>query len=93
MQFHKETIKSKYRAANKQVIEEEYTLHVRSLRDWVVGLVKDPSLAPFLQWHPMRKYREQGGQRQQFVDEPWSAEDWWEDQVSTHGLCLLMSLY
>lgn len=77
-----ETIKSKYRASNGDIVEEEYTLHIRSLREWVVGLVKEPSLAPFFQWYPIRKYCEVSGRRQQFVDEPWTGSDWWDDQVS-----------
>lgn len=62
---------------------EEHVIFVRSIRDWVSAIVKDPVLFPHFQWHPIRKYHIFGEREVQYIDEPWSGQEWWEDQVCT----------
>lgn len=59
-----------------------YTFQYRDPWKWVCDLVTDPLLAPMITWYPTRKYLHQDGKITQLIDEPWTASDWWDAQVS-----------
>ncbi|KAI0648452.1 hypothetical protein C8Q79DRAFT_905404 [Trametes meyenii] len=61
-----------------------YTMHCRSLWEWSLGLIKDPFLAPKFTWHAQRLYKMNGqtGGWERFVDEPYTADNWWKTESS-----------
>ena len=56
------------------------TVWVRDGMKWLKGLLHDPALKDKWMWYPKRKYLHINGQVHQFVDEPLSGSDMWEQQ-------------
>jgi hypothetical protein len=44
-------------------------------------LISDPSLAPHSHWHAVQKWLVDGEIRKQLWDEPWTADEWSENEV------------
>ncbi|KIJ58811.1 hypothetical protein HYDPIDRAFT_33775 [Hydnomerulius pinastri MD-312] len=44
--------------------------------------ITDPTLAPFIFWHPVQKFIHCGGSEQQIFDESYTAMRWWDIQSS-----------
>lgn len=93
--FKETRISSSYQAANGDTVHEEHGVFLRSIRDWVSAVVKDPVLLPHFRWYPVRKYHIVGDQEVRYVDEPWSGQDWWEDQdaIGDDGVIVPIFLY
>jgi hypothetical protein len=53
----------------------------RSLWDWVLDLVENPSLAPHFEWDAQKLYKHDGTKFVRFIHEPWTADRFWEVQV------------
>ncbi|KAG9023501.1 hypothetical protein FS837_005781, partial [Tulasnella sp. UAMH 9824] len=79
--FKETRVSSSYQGSNGDPVHEEHVVFLRSIRDWVSAVVKDPVLLPYFQWYPVKKYHIVGKREVQYVDEPWSGQDWWEDQI------------
>jgi hypothetical protein len=60
----------------------KFTLRSRSLWDWGVSLVQDPILAPHIQWDAQRLSKFNGKEYIRFIHEPYTADRFWEIQVS-----------
>jgi hypothetical protein len=44
-------------------------------------LISDPSLAPHLHWHAVQKWLVDGEIWKQLWDEPWTVDEWSENEV------------
>lgn len=62
----------------------EFENFVRPLWDWTSDLIVDPLLAPYFTWDACRMYRFDGKEWIRFIDEPWTADNFWEYQVCVH---------
>ncbi|OSC97911.1 hypothetical protein PYCCODRAFT_1418559 [Trametes coccinea BRFM310] len=58
--------------------ERIYTFHYRPLWDWALSLIRDPILAPLFTWHATRLYKWNGSYWVRFIDEPYTADLWWD---------------
>ena len=48
----------------------------------MVDLLNNPHLAPHFVWDAERLYKHNGAEFERFYDEPWTADRWWDIQVS-----------
>lgn len=62
-----------------------FPIYHRDFWEWAMTLVKDPVLAPYMEWSAQKLYKWNGEEWVRFVNEPWTADLWWEEQV-----CILM---
>lgn len=72
------------------------TVWVRDGMKWLKGLLHDPALKDKWMWYPKRKYLHINGQVHQFVDEPLSGSDMWEQQDALRhdeSITICMLLY
>ena len=62
---------------------EQYTypVHARSLWHWAVDQIKNPLLAERIVWDACRLYKWNSVSWDRFVDEPCTANRWWNIQV------------
>ena len=59
----------------------EFPFWYRPLWDWLMGMVKDPQLAPHFVWDAVKLEKFDGHQFVRFIHEAWTAERFWEFQV------------
>lgn len=64
-----------------RIVEENCTVHIRDLWDWVTAQVSDPKLAPYFQWDAQKLCRWNGERWVEFWDEPCSGAMMWDAQV------------
>ena len=67
----------------------EYDVWLRPLWDWCQELLMDPALILESQWEAQRLFKFNGQLFERFIDEPWTANLWWNTQVTiifTHSL-------
>lgn len=62
--------------------DHEFTLHSRSLWDWILLQVQDPQLASHFHWDAQRLSKHDGSKWVRFYDEPWTADKFAQVQVS-----------
>ncbi|PIL29072.1 hypothetical protein GSI_09120 [Ganoderma sinense ZZ0214-1] len=62
--------------------ERTFTIFYRPLFDWGLKLAEDPILAPKFVWNAQRLYKFDGSKWVRFIDEPWTADLFWNIQVS-----------
>jgi len=48
-----------------------------------MDLVRSPLLAPYFEWDAQRLFKYNGTEFVRFIDEPWTADRWYEIQVSS----------
>lgn len=77
IQFTKEVITVPYKKE-----EKKFEVHFRPLWDWALDLVKNPQLAPFFHWDSCRLFKWTNNRWMRFINEPWTANAWWNVQVS-----------
>ena len=77
LQFIKHDVTAPYKKE-----ECTYEVHARSVWQWVVDLLNNPHLAPHFVWDAERLYKHNGAEFERFYDEPWTADRWWDIQVS-----------
>jgi hypothetical protein len=68
------------------VIQNFELIHKSPVK-WIEDLLKDPSIGKHIHWYAERKYRSVDGQWMHFVDEPYTADDAWNDWVFPNILC------
>ncbi|KAI0073421.1 hypothetical protein K474DRAFT_1677885 [Panus rudis PR-1116 ss-1] len=73
----------------------EHPVHYRSLWDWTLEQLHNPFLAPHFVWDAQRLYRFNGEMFKHFLDEPWTASNWWDIQstLPPDGRCLCYIIY
>lgn len=60
----------------------EFEVSTRPMFSWVEELADDPNIIPLFQWDAMRLYKYDGTKWVRFIDEPCTADDWWNIQAS-----------
>jgi Plavaka transposase len=61
----------------------EYTVWASDLwESWALQLLKDPVYIHKMHWDAIRTFRHNGRAWERFFTEPWTADAWWEVQVS-----------
>lgn len=83
MQFEKHTVLVPYKRE-----EREYNVHFRPLMQWALNLVDHPRLAPQFIWDAERISKYNGYKWVRVYHEPWTADHWWQVQVSHSRLTL-----
>ncbi|KAF8956124.1 hypothetical protein BDZ97DRAFT_1907300 [Flammula alnicola] len=58
----------------------EYDVWLRPIWKWCRELLVDPSLIHQFQWQAQRLYKFNGQRFERFIDEPWTANAWWNYQ-------------
>jgi hypothetical protein len=76
IQFHKKDITVPYQ---KESVELE--VWSRPLWGWITDLLRDPHIAPSFVWDAQRLSKFDGSRFVRFIDEPWTANSFWEVQV------------
>ena len=59
-----------------------FEVYARPLWDWALDLLEDLLLAPHFMWNAQRLYKHNGSEFEHFIHEPWTANHWWDIQVS-----------
>jgi hypothetical protein len=77
--FEKRTISVQYKDE-----ELNYDVYVRPLWSWCKELLLDGEIATQLVWDAQRLYRWTGERFERFIDEPWTADAWWNFQVTKY---------
>ncbi|KAG2037875.1 hypothetical protein BDR03DRAFT_933870 [Suillus americanus] len=62
--------------------EQVYEVHARPIWDWALDLLDNPLLAPHFVWDACRVFKHNGTRFERFIDEPWTADRWWDIQSS-----------
>ncbi|PPQ74821.1 hypothetical protein CVT26_005455 [Gymnopilus dilepis] len=60
----------------------EYTVWLRPLWSWCQELLSDPRLIGEFHWSAEKLYKYNGTKFERIIDEPWTANAWWELQTS-----------
>ena len=84
LQFSRSTVSAKYKN-----VDREFDFHHRPLWEWVVAQVEDPKLAPYFHWDAQRLSKYDGDKWVRFYEEPWTADMFWDVQVSVDILDLI----
>jgi hypothetical protein len=63
--------------------ELEFDVWTCSLEAWCRELLGDKDILPHFQWDAQRKYQYNGATFERIIDEPWTADAWWNIQVRT----------
>jgi len=74
--FNKKTIHVPYK--QKDVALEVWS---RPILNWATDLLHDPNIAPSFVWDAQRLSKFDGSRFVRFIDEPWTADDFWDVQV------------
>jgi len=77
IQCSKKTISVTYKNENL-----EYDIYIRPLWGWCQELLLDPTLILEFSWDAQWLYKWDGSKFVHFIDEPWTADAWWNYQVS-----------
>lgn len=64
---------------------EEFDFQHRPVWDWVEIQVQDPKLVPYFHWDAQRLSKWNGFRYVRYFEEPWTADIFWEVQVSIHS--------
>jgi len=70
----------------------EFNMHYRPLWDWVLDLLRDKHLAPHFVFDAQHLSKFNGERFVCFIDEPWTADAFWNAQVCFNTLiyCLFL---
>ena len=61
----------------------EFDVWTRSPKAWLRELLGDNFIFPHIEWDAQRKYQFNGATFERIIDEPWTADAWWDIQVYT----------
>ncbi|PCH36191.1 hypothetical protein WOLCODRAFT_86299, partial [Wolfiporia cocos MD-104 SS10] len=73
--FEKHTITVPYKNETR-----EFNVYGRDVWEWVLDLLKNPTLSQHWHWNPTRLYRYTGSDWERFIHEPWTGDRLWEVQ-------------
>lgn len=62
--------------------ELEYDVSWMPLWDWCRGVMVDKGLQQHLVWDARKLFKYDGDNWERFIDEPYTADAWWDFQVS-----------
>ncbi|KAL1938432.1 hypothetical protein VTO73DRAFT_11672 [Trametes versicolor] len=79
----------------KEQEPRKFPFHCRPLFEWGLSLLADPVLATKFSWHAVRHYKYDGETWERFVDEPNTADAWWnlESAIPADGSPLCFEVY
>ncbi|KAI6046824.1 hypothetical protein EDC04DRAFT_2536133, partial [Pisolithus marmoratus] len=60
----------------------KFNVHYHPLWDWAMDILQDPHLQPHFVWDAQCLYKNNGECFECFIDEPWTADRWWNIQSS-----------
>ncbi|KAH6880256.1 hypothetical protein BKA70DRAFT_1126649 [Coprinopsis sp. MPI-PUGE-AT-0042] len=65
------------------------------LWEWVLQLLRDPFYVSQMRWHALRLFRHNGQTFERFINEPWTANYWWQvqDKLPEGGVPFCIILY
>ncbi|KAL0572513.1 hypothetical protein V5O48_009455 [Marasmius crinis-equi] len=65
-----------------------FDTYYRPLDDWLREIVEDEGLSRDMNWDARKHYKFNGQEWERFIDEPWTADSWWEFQtrINEHQL-------
>lgn len=63
-----------------------YDVWLRPLWDWCRELLLNPTLIAEFQWSAEKLFKFDGKRFERFIDEPWTANSWWNIQVSYQNM-------
>lgn len=58
-----------------------FDFQMRDPWDWVTEIIQSPTLSPKIKWDAERRFRWDGSAWERMIDEPWTADAWWDAQV------------
>ncbi|KAF8812136.1 hypothetical protein BYT27DRAFT_7221243 [Phlegmacium glaucopus] len=71
-----------------------FDMYMRPLWDWCTELLMDPKIVQQFHWNAEKHFKYNGDKFERFIDEPWTADSWWELQstLPTDGFpfCIIM---
>jgi len=76
LQFSKKTIRVQYKDE-----ELEYDVYLRPIWSWCLELLRDKGTVSQFVWDAQRLYRWTETRFERLIDEPWTADAWWNFQV------------
>lgn len=56
-------------------------MYARPIDQWCLELLDDTVIISQCRWDAERHYKYNGTHWVRFIDEPWTADEWWEVQV------------
>jgi hypothetical protein len=59
----------------------DFDMYARPLWDWCTELLMDPNIVHQFHWYAEKHFKYSGDGFERFIDEPWTADAWWELQV------------
>jgi len=62
--------------------EKEFDIWTRPLWTWCEGLLNDEEIVSKFQWDAQQVFKHNGEIYERCIDEPWTADAWWELQVN-----------
>ncbi|KIM61706.1 hypothetical protein SCLCIDRAFT_866024 [Scleroderma citrinum Foug A] len=68
-------------ASHREPEPRQYPMYHRSLWDWATCLLKDPMVGPYFNFDAQRLSKFDGDSFVRFIDEPWTANQFWDVQV------------
>jgi len=63
-------------------VEEDFTIHVQPVMQWIYEMVTDPTISHLNKWYPMKKFVVRNGRKEAFRDDLDCGDKWWDIQVS-----------
>ena len=66
----------------------DFDMYMRPLWDWCTELLTDPNIVRQFHWDAEQRFKYNGDKFERFIDEPWTADAWWELQV-----CVTFALF
>lgn len=70
----------------------DFDVYYRDLWEWATDLLRDPHLFPYFHFDAQRLSKFNGQSFERFVDEPFTAQDFWDAQVCTIHICCTVLL-
>ncbi|KAF8871312.1 hypothetical protein CPB84DRAFT_1903942 [Gymnopilus junonius] len=73
--FEHKSVKVDYKAE-----EIEFQVSTRPIWSWIEDIVDNGNIVPLFKWDAERRYRYNGSKWERFINEPCTADDWWNIQ-------------
>ncbi|EIW75195.1 hypothetical protein CONPUDRAFT_66265 [Coniophora puteana RWD-64-598 SS2] len=70
-----------------------HEFYARDFMDWALDLLENESLAPHFVWDAQRQYKHNGNDYVRYIDEPWTADRWWDIQDGNPSVPFAFILY
>ena len=75
------SLKKKRISVPYQDEKKEFDVWTRPIWTWCEGLLNDKEIVSKFQWDAEKIFKYNGEKFERWIDEPWTADAWWEFQV------------